>query len=144
MKQTAINLKYQFCLVYYPSSILTVSLMFRSRLWLMKTCVSTVVNVTWPATTLDTRYVCQLIKTLRFIINACLFFYRCKVFRADPVLLSAQAITFDPETHLPFVTDSCTGCTLCLSVCPIIDCIKMVNRTTPHVPKRGIPVSPVC
>ncbi|KAG7272211.1 hypothetical protein CRUP_035738, partial [Coryphaenoides rupestris] len=34
-----------------------------------------------------------------------------------------QAITFDPETHLPFVTDSCTGCTLCLSVCPIIDCI---------------------
>ncbi|KAM4556436.1 dihydropyrimidine dehydrogenase [NADP(+)] [Fundulus diaphanus] len=55
-----------------------------------------------------------------------------------------QAIQFDPETHLPVVMDSCTGCTLCLSVCPIIDCIKMVTRTTPHAPNRGVPVSPVC
>ncbi|XP_061926358.1 dihydropyrimidine dehydrogenase [NADP(+)] [Entelurus aequoreus] len=55
-----------------------------------------------------------------------------------------QAITFDPETHLPAVNDSCTGCTLCLSVCPIIDCIKMVTRATPYQPKRGVPVSPVC
>uniref|UniRef100_A0A8C2RXQ7 Dihydropyrimidine dehydrogenase [NADP(+)] n=1 Tax=Capra hircus TaxID=9925 RepID=A0A8C2RXQ7_CAPHI len=57
-----------------------------------------------------------------------------------------QAIQFDPETHLPTITDTCTGCTLCLSVCPIIDCIKMVSRTTPYEPKRGLPlaVSPVC
>ncbi|KAG8013851.1 Dihydropyrimidine dehydrogenase [NADP(+)] [Nibea albiflora] len=55
-----------------------------------------------------------------------------------------QAIEFDPETHLPTVTDSCTGCTLCLSVCPIIDCIKMVTRKSPYEPKRGIPISPVC
>ncbi|CAB1340834.1 unnamed protein product, partial [Coregonus sp. 'balchen'] len=57
-----------------------------------------------------------------------------------------QAILFDPETHFPIVNDSCTGCTLCLSVCPIIDCIKMVTRTTPYVPKRGLPqaVMPVC
>lgn len=60
------------------------------------------------------------------------------------LLASLQAITFDPETHLPFVTDSCTGCTLCLSVCPIIDCIKMVNKTTPYQPKRGVPINPVC
>lgn len=51
-----------------------------------------------------------------------------------------QAIEFDPETHLPRVTDDCTGCTLCLSVCPIIDCIKMVTKTTPYIPKRGIPL----
>lgn len=31
-----------------------------------------------------------------------------------------QAITFDPLTHLPQVTSECTGCTLCVSVCPII------------------------
>lgn len=57
-----------------------------------------------------------------------------------------QAITFDPETHLPVVQDSCTGCTLCFSVCPIIDCIQMVTRTTPYVPKRGLPqaIMPVC
>ncbi|KAJ8784577.1 hypothetical protein J1605_007928 [Eschrichtius robustus] len=57
-----------------------------------------------------------------------------------------QAIQFDPETHLPTITDTCTGCTLCLSVCPIIDCIRMVSRTTPYEPKRGLPlaVNPVC
>ncbi|XP_050561121.1 dihydropyrimidine dehydrogenase [NADP(+)] [Spodoptera frugiperda] len=59
-----------------------------------------------------------------------------------------QAIDFDPETHIPHVTDDCTGCTLCLSVCPIIDCISMVPKTIPHVIKRGIrydilPVSPL-
>jgi dihydropyrimidine dehydrogenase (NADP+) len=31
-----------------------------------------------------------------------------------------QAIRFDAETHIPFITDDCTGCTLCVSVCPII------------------------
>ncbi|KAA8587551.1 hypothetical protein FQN60_016413 [Etheostoma spectabile] len=55
-----------------------------------------------------------------------------------------QAITFHPETHLPMVTDSCTGCTLCLSVCPIIDCITMVTMKKPYKPNRGVPISPVC
>jgi len=51
-----------------------------------------------------------------------------------------QAITFDSKTHIPHVSeDDCTGCTLCLSVCPIIDCITMVKRPTPYTPKRGIP-----
>jgi len=50
-----------------------------------------------------------------------------------------QAIKFDPETHLPTVNDSCTGCTLCLSVCPILDCIKMVERKDDYVPNRGVP-----
>ncbi len=31
-----------------------------------------------------------------------------------------QAITFNAKTHLPIVTEDCTGCTLCASVCPII------------------------
>lgn len=35
-----------------------------------------------------------------------------------------QAIIFDHKTHLTRVTDDCTGCTLCVSVCPIIDCIQ--------------------
>jgi len=41
-----------------------------------------------------------------------------------------QAIKFDPNTHLPTVTDDCTGCTLCLSVCPIPDC------TVPSLPQQ--------
>ncbi|ESO92596.1 hypothetical protein LOTGIDRAFT_233044 [Lottia gigantea] len=52
-----------------------------------------------------------------------------------------QAITFDPLTHLPHVTEDCTGCTLCVSVCPIIDCITMVKRDTPYEPRRGIPLN---
>jgi len=51
-----------------------------------------------------------------------------------------QSITFDPETHLPHVTEDCTGCTLCVSVCPIIDCITMVPRKIDYIPKRGIPI----
>jgi len=51
-----------------------------------------------------------------------------------------QAITFDSKTHLPTVTDDCTGCTLCLSVCPIPDCITMIPRTTSMKVNRGIPV----
>jgi len=54
-----------------------------------------------------------------------------------------QAIHFDAETHLPHITDDCTGCTLCLSVCPIIDCITMEPRDQvfpdrPFKPIRGI------
>ncbi|XP_015119974.1 dihydropyrimidine dehydrogenase [NADP(+)] [Diachasma alloeum] len=49
-----------------------------------------------------------------------------------------QAIEFNAETHIPHVNDDCTGCTLCLSVCPIIDCITMVPKTIPHVVKRGV------
>jgi len=53
-----------------------------------------------------------------------------------------QAIRFDAVTHLPKVVDEdCTGCTLCLSVCPINDCIEMVPRpkNLPYAPKRGGP-----
>lgn len=48
-----------------------------------------------------------------------------------------QAISFDALTHQPLVTDDCTGCNLCLSVCPVIDCISMVPKRIPHVIKRG-------
>ncbi|XP_061413884.1 dihydropyrimidine dehydrogenase [NADP(+)]-like isoform X2 [Lethenteron reissneri] len=51
-----------------------------------------------------------------------------------------QAIEFGEHDHVPLVTDRCTGCTLCLSVCPILDCITMVTRPTPYVPQRGVPV----
>lgn len=55
-----------------------------------------------------------------------------------------QAITFDAETHLPHVVpELCTGCTLCASVCPIPDCIQMVERDmekNPYIPIRGVPL----
>lgn len=51
-----------------------------------------------------------------------------------------QAIKFDAETHQPFITDDCTGCTLCVSVCPVPDCITMVERPTEYEPIRGVPL----
>jgi len=50
-----------------------------------------------------------------------------------------QAIKFDPMTHIPHITEDCTGCTLCVSVCPIPDCITMVPRTNAYLPQRGLP-----
>lgn len=44
-----------------------------------------------------------------------------------------QAISFDPVTHIPHVTDDCTGCNLCVSVCPIIDCIRYGYMLNSHV-----------
>ena len=38
------------------------------------------------------------------------------------------------------VDDDCTGCTLCLSVCPINDCITMVPRDGPYLPDRAVPL----
>jgi dihydropyrimidine dehydrogenase (NADP+) len=49
-----------------------------------------------------------------------------------------QAITFDKDTHIPEVTTDCTGCNLCLSVCPVIDCITMVDRGSNYQPSRGV------
>ena len=59
-----------------------------------------------------------------------------------------QAITFDPETHLPHVTADCTGCTLCVSVCPIIgrwkDELELLSNAPrgSFVPRlRAVPMS---
>ncbi|KAI8894117.1 hypothetical protein BC833DRAFT_606063 [Globomyces pollinis-pini] len=38
-----------------------------------------------------------------------------------------QAIEFDGQTHIPrIIKDKCTGCNLCASVCPVINCITMI------------------
>jgi len=55
-----------------------------------------------------------------FLQDMCINCGKCYMACADS---GYQAITFDPDTHIPSVTDDCTGCALCLSVCPIIDCI---------------------
>jgi dihydropyrimidine dehydrogenase (NADP+) len=52
-----------------------------------------------------------------------------------------QAITFTDDTHIAKIVDKdCTGCTLCLDVCPINDCITMVPRDGPYIPDRGVPL----
>ena len=55
--------------------------------------------------------------------------------------IATQSITMDPETHITEIVEAdCTGCTLCLSVCPINDCITMVPRDGPYIPDRAVPL----
>lgn len=52
-----------------------------------------------------------------------------------------QSITMTADTHVTEIVDEdCTGCTLCLSVCPINDCITMVPRDGPYIPDRAVPL----
>ena len=48
--------------------------------------------------------------------------------RSDPTLISSSQM----------LNDACIGCTLCYSVCPIIECIKMVTREDLYKPQRGV------
>ena len=62
-----------------------------------------------------------------------------------PVLSNVMSRqTRPPMMHLNILViyNNCiAGCTLCLSVCPIVDCITMVPRTDDYKPKRGIPLA---
>ncbi|KAJ5066680.1 dihydropyrimidine dehydrogenase [NADP(+)] [Anaeramoeba ignava] len=51
-----------------------------------------------------------------------------------------SAIKFDSVTHIPVITDDCTGCGLCYDVCPVTDCISFVPRKKPYSPSRGFPM----
>jgi dihydropyrimidine dehydrogenase (NADP+) len=51
-----------------------------------------------------------------------------------------QAITFDNKTHKPVITKDCTGCGLCIAVCPIPDAIIFRDRPSEYdyFPNRGL------
>uniref|UniRef100_A0A7S3L168 dihydropyrimidine dehydrogenase (NADP(+)) n=1 Tax=Amphora coffeiformis TaxID=265554 RepID=A0A7S3L168_9STRA len=49
-----------------------------------------------------------------------------------------QAITFDPDTHVPVVdNDKCTGCGMCESICPALPAITLQNRVGYKEPTRN-------
>ena len=63
--------------------------------------------------------------------------HAAEMLRATRFVLAEFAAGLYKDTHFAEITDECTGCTLCVSVCPVIDCIEMVPRDGPYVPKRG-------
>ncbi len=62
--------------------------------------------------------------------DLCIQCGRCHVVCEDT---SHQAITssIDGIRHFEVIDDECVGCNLCVSVCPVEDCITM-KRTSPH------------
>lgn len=49
-----------------------------------------------------------------------------------------QAICFDPMSHIPTVdVDKCTGCGICESICPVLNCIQFAERDGYLAPNRG-------
>lgn len=48
-----------------------------------------------------------------------------------------QAITFNEKTHKPEITPDCTGCGLCVAVCPVPGAITFDKRPYPYEPNRG-------
>lgn len=60
---------------------------------------------------------------------------RCYLTCADS---GYQAIKFFGTEKIPEATDDCTGCGLCLAVCPVPGALYYVPRKTEYHPSRGI------
>eukprot|EP01006_Ploeotia_vitrea_P008203 TRINITY_DN19351_c0_g1_i1.p1 TRINITY_DN19351_c0_g1~~TRINITY_DN19351_c0_g1_i1.p1 ORF type:complete len:1021 (-),score=146.47 TRINITY_DN19351_c0_g1_i1:185-3217(-) len=69
-------------------------------------------------------------------LNLCINCGKCMMVCVDSAY---QAISFDPKTHHPCVSEGkCTGCGLCQAVCPVPNCITMQKRKGPlKGPVRG-------
>ncbi len=65
---------------------------------------------------------------------------RCHIVCEDT---SHQAITTekDGERYFDINDEECVGCNLCASVCPVEDCIEMVQMTEGVDPRTGKPIS---
>ena len=73
--------------------------------------------------------------------DLCIKCGRCHIACEDT---SHQAITAikDGERHFEVMDDECVGCNLCVNVCPVSDCITMVQMTEGSDPRTGKPIDP--
>jgi len=72
--------------------------------------------------------------------DSCIKCGRCHVVCEDT---SHQAITHtvNGELHFEVMDDECVGCNLCVSVCPVDNCISMERLTTGNDPRTGAAIS---
>ena len=72
--------------------------------------------------------------------DSCIKCGRCHVVCEDT---SHQAITHtvNGERHFEVMDDECVGCNLCVSVCPVDNCISMERLTTGNDPRTGAAIS---
>ncbi|KGF69846.1 dihydropyrimidine dehydrogenase [Hoeflea sp. BAL378] len=73
--------------------------------------------------------------------DLCIKCGRCHIACEDT---SHQAITamVDGVRHFEVMDDECVGCNLCVNVCPVDDCITMVEMTQGSDPRTGRPIDP--
>ncbi|MBU2487097.1 MAG: NAD-dependent dihydropyrimidine dehydrogenase subunit PreA, partial [Alphaproteobacteria bacterium] len=71
--------------------------------------------------------------------DLCIKCGRCHIACEDT---SHQAITsmVDGVRHFEVMDDECVGCNLCVNVCPVDDCITMVQMTQGSDPRTGRPI----
>ncbi|MBB5753311.1 NAD-dependent dihydropyrimidine dehydrogenase subunit PreA [Prosthecomicrobium pneumaticum] len=69
--------------------------------------------------------------------DLCIECGRCHIACEDT---SHQAITSmkDGKRHFEVIDEECVGCNLCVSVCPVEDCITMVPQTAGVDPRTGL------
>ncbi|MBT5861325.1 MAG: NAD-dependent dihydropyrimidine dehydrogenase subunit PreA [Gammaproteobacteria bacterium] len=72
--------------------------------------------------------------------DSCIKCGRCHVVCEDT---SHQAITHtvNGERHFEVMNDECVGCNLCVSVCPVDNCISMERLTAGNDPRTGAAIS---
>lgn len=72
--------------------------------------------------------------------DTCIKCGRCHIVCEDT---SHQAITetVNGERRFEVIDEECVGCNLCVSVCPVEDCITMEALTGGHDPRTKLPVS---
>lgn len=73
--------------------------------------------------------------------DLCIKCGRCHIACEDT---SHQAITSvkDGIRHFEVMDDECVGCNLCVNVCPVDDCITMVEMVSGIDPRTGKPIDP--
>lgn len=73
--------------------------------------------------------------------DACIKCGRCHIACEDT---SHQAITAmkDGLRHFEVIDEECVGCNLCVSVCPVEDCITMEHIAEGTDPRTGKPINP--
>ncbi|MCY0096272.1 NAD-dependent dihydropyrimidine dehydrogenase subunit PreA [Hoeflea ulvae] len=71
--------------------------------------------------------------------DLCIKCGRCHIACEDT---SHQAITamVDGVRHFEVMDDECVGCNLCVNVCPVDDCITMIEMTEGSDPRTGRPI----
>ncbi|MCX5580402.1 NAD-dependent dihydropyrimidine dehydrogenase subunit PreA [Kaistia terrae] len=72
--------------------------------------------------------------------DSCIKCGRCHIACEDT---SHQAITsmLDGKRHFEVIDAECVGCNLCVSVCPVENCITMEQMTEGVDPRTGMPIS---